>query len=129
MLSHLTTGAWWTIATFVTVVYLAAMHWTMPTPKARRRMFLAPAAGWIFLLPQAVIKGYSVPETLYVYSTVLVTFVVALTPVAKRVGADIAEQERNPWRKVPLNTFSLYWCLGALAVCGTAAICFWPSSG
>ncbi|MGV9344351.1 hypothetical protein ACWDSD_05985 [Streptomyces spiralis] len=32
-------------------------------------------------------------------------FVIMLMPVAKRVAADIAEQEEKPWNKVPLNTF------------------------
>ncbi|MGW1463150.1 hypothetical protein ACWCPT_02175 [Streptomyces sp. NPDC002308] len=126
MLSHLSNGAWWTVAAVVTAVYLAAMNRIMPTRQARLRMFLAPVVGLIFLLPTAAVRGYSVPVTLYVYSAVLVTFVVALVPVAKRVGADIAEQEQNPWRKVPLNTFSLYWMLGTFTVCGAAAICFWP---
>ncbi|MGW2839720.1 hypothetical protein ACWCWD_18190 [Streptomyces sp. NPDC001493] len=126
MLSHLSNGAWWTVAAVVTAVYLAAMNRIMPTRRARLRMFLAPVAGWIFLLPNAAIKGYPVSFTLYVYSAVLVTFIAMLVPVAKRVGADIAEQEQKPWRKVPLNTFSLYWFAGSISVCLAATVCLWP---
>ncbi|MGV9344350.1 hypothetical protein ACWDSD_05980 [Streptomyces spiralis] len=36
---------------------MAAMYWCMPTPKAERRMFIAPLAGWVFLLPNAAVKG------------------------------------------------------------------------
>ncbi|WP_328719930.1 hypothetical protein OHT52_10840 [Streptomyces sp. NBC_00247] len=127
MLSQLATSAWWLISVGVTVVYLATMLRVMPTPKSRRSMALAPVAGWAFLVPNAVVKGYPVAFTLYLYCAVLVTFVVMLAPVAKRVGADIAEQERAPWRKVPLNTFSLYWILGSAGVCMVAAIVLWPS--
>ncbi|MGW2281052.1 hypothetical protein [Streptomyces sp. NPDC001770] len=126
MLSRPTTGEWWIIAACVTVVYLAALGRCMPTRTARRRMFLAPMVCWVVVLPDAAVKGYSVPVTLYVYSSLLLMFVAALAPVAKRIGADIVEQEQNPWRKVPLDTFALYWMTGTFTVCVTAAICFWP---
>ncbi|MFD6528998.1 hypothetical protein [Streptomyces sp. NPDC060184] len=126
MLSHLTTGAWWIIAACVTAVYLAAMNRCMPTRTARRRMFLVPVVCWVVLLPDAAVRGYSVPVVLYIYSSLLLMVVAMLAPVAKRVGADILEQEQNPWRKVPLNTFSLYWFTGVIPVCVTAAVCFWP---
>ncbi|MFF1839665.1 hypothetical protein ACFVXE_36705 [Streptomyces sp. NPDC058231] len=123
---HLTTDDWWLIAVGATVVYMAAMYWCMPTPKAKRRMFIAPLAGWMFLLPDATIKGYSVSHTLYFYSCVLMMFVIMLAPVAKRVGADIAEQEEKPWDKVPLNTFSLYWMVGSATACVTGVVYLWP---
>ncbi|MFH9086960.1 hypothetical protein [Streptomyces sp. NPDC017673] len=126
MHAHLTTGDWWLIAVGVTVVYLAAMYWCMPTPKAKRRMLVAPLAGWVFLLPNAVVKGYSVSHTLYFYSCALVMFVVMLVPVARRVASDIAEQEEKPWAKVPLNTFSLYWMAGSATGCIAGVVYLWP---
>ncbi|MFK4149622.1 hypothetical protein [Streptomyces sp. NPDC004065] len=126
MPAHLTTGDWWLIAAGATVVYLAAMHWCMPTPKARRRMFAAPAAGWVFLLPNAAMNGYSVSHTLYFYSGALLMFVIMLVPVAKKVAADIAEQEAKPWEKVPLNTFALYWMAGSSTACVAAVVYLWP---
>lgn len=126
MHAHLTTDDWWLIAAGVTVVYTAAMYWCMPTPKAKQRMFVAPLVGWVFLLPDAVVKGYSVSHTLYFYSCVLTMFVIMLAPVAKRVAADIAEQEEKPWAKVPLNTFSLYWMAGSATASAVGVVCLWP---
>ncbi|MDX3322358.1 hypothetical protein PV415_36270 [Streptomyces sp. ME03-5684b] len=122
---RLSTEGWWLIAFGATVVYTAAMYWCMPTSKARLRMFAAPLAGWLFLLPNATVKGYSVPHTLYIYSGVLLTFVVMLAPIARKVAADIREQEEKPWDKVPLNTFSLYWMIGSGTACTGAGACFW----
>jgi hypothetical protein len=126
MLAHPTTDDWLLIAVGVTVVYMAAMYWCMPTPKARRRMFVAPLVGWIFLLPNAAIKGYSVSHTLYFYSCALVMFVIMLAPVAKKVAANIAEQEEKPWDKVPLNSFSLYWMVGSATGCCAGMAYLWP---
>ncbi|MEU9478068.1 hypothetical protein [Streptomyces sp. NPDC048191] len=126
MPAHLTTDDWGLIAAGVTVVYMAAMYWCMPTPKAKRRMVVAPLAGWIFLLPDAAIKGYSASHTLYFYSCTLVMFLIMLVPVAKRVASDIAEQEEKPWAKVPLNTFSLYWILGSATGCIAGVAYLWP---
>ncbi|MFD8204664.1 hypothetical protein [Streptomyces sp. NPDC059701] len=125
MSAHLSTGHWTAISVGATVVYAAAMLWAMPTPKARRRMVLAPLVGWLFLLPNAAVKGYSVPRTLYVYSGVLLMFVIMFVPVAKKMAADIAEQEEKPWDKVPLNTFSLYWILGSATICTGAGAYLW----
>ncbi|WP_258053544.1 hypothetical protein [Streptomyces sp. Ru72] len=126
MSDHLTTGDWWLIATGATVVYMVTMYWCMPTPKAKRRMLIAPLVGWIFLLPNAAIKGYSVSHTLYFYSCALVMFVIMLVPVARKVAADIAEQEEKPWEKVPLNTFSLYWMAGSATACAVGMVYLWP---
>ncbi|MFF4471722.1 hypothetical protein ACFYZ3_19385 [Streptomyces sp. NPDC001599] len=46
-------------------------------------------------------------------------------PTARKVGADIREQEEKPWDKVPLNTFSLYWMIGSGTACTGAAAYFW----
>ncbi|MFE9453874.1 hypothetical protein [Streptomyces sp. NPDC006739] len=125
MTAHPTTADWWLIAAGVTVVYLAVMHRCMPTPKARLRMVTAPLAGWVFLLPNAVTKGYSVSHTLYFYSCALLMLVIMLAPVAKRVAADIAEQEEKPWDRVPLNSVSLYWMCGSAAACTVGVVCLW----
>ncbi|MGW0084289.1 hypothetical protein [Streptomyces sp. NPDC003393] len=126
MPDHLTTDDWWLIAAGATVVYMVTMYWCMPTPKAKRRMVIAPLVGWMFLFPNAAIKGYSVSHTLYFYSCALVMFVVMLAPVAKKVASDIAEQEAKPWEKVPLNTFSLYWMAGSATACIVGVVYLWP---
>lgn len=87
---------------------------------------MAPLVGWIFLLPNATIKGYSISHTLYLYSGVLVMFIIILVPVAKRVAADIAEQEQKPWDKVPVNAFSLYWMIGSATGCIAGVAYLWP---
>jgi hypothetical protein len=126
-MSHrLTTGDWILIAAVVTVIYVAVMRWCMPTPKAKRRVSLAPLAGWVFLLPNAAVKGYSVSHTLYFYSCALLMFVIMLGPVGKRVAADILEQEQKPWTKVPPNTVSLYWMGFSAVGCIVGVVCLWP---
>ncbi|MFJ6075637.1 hypothetical protein ACIQFU_33200 [Streptomyces sp. NPDC093065] len=83
----------------------------MPTRTARLRMFAAPPAGWLFLLPNATVEDVVMPA-----------------PIAEKVAADIREQEEKPWDKVPLNTFSLvpaYWIAGS----GTARTGPGPVSG
>ncbi|MEV0013293.1 hypothetical protein [Streptomyces tendae] len=57
MAVRLSTDDWWLIAFGATVVCTAVMHWCMPTRRARLRMFAAPLAGWLFLLPNATVKG------------------------------------------------------------------------
>ncbi|MDA5142307.1 hypothetical protein PEM37_12380 [Streptomyces sp. AD681] len=48
-----------------------------------------------------------------------------LAPIAKKVAADIREQEEKPWDKVPLNTFSLYWMAGSGTACAGAGAYLW----
>lgn len=127
MSPHLTTDNWIVIAGVATIVYLAAMRWCMPTPKAKRYISFAPLAGLVFLVPNAAVKGYSVPFTLYLYSCVLLTFVIMLVPVKKKVAADILEQEQKPWEKVPLNMASLYWIAFSFTGCAIAMIYIWPA--
>ncbi|MGW4546725.1 hypothetical protein ACWEN4_10150 [Streptomyces violaceorubidus] len=129
MAVRLDTDGWSLLAAGVTVLYAAAMHWCMPTPTARVRAFAAPLAGWVFLLPSAMVKGYSVERTLYLYSGVLLTILVVLVPTARRVAADIKEQEDKPWDKVPLNTFSLYWMIGSGTACTALGAYLWPHLG
>ncbi|MFF8590515.1 hypothetical protein ACF061_03570 [Streptomyces sp. NPDC015220] len=123
MSRHPTTDDWVLIAAGVTVVYLVATRWCMPTPEAKRRISFAPPAGCVFLVPTAVVKGYSVSFTLFLYSCVLLTIVIILVPVRKRVAADILEQERNPWVKVHVNTATLWW-IGLSFVGCTAAMLY-----
>ncbi|MFD8541399.1 hypothetical protein [Streptomyces rubrogriseus] len=125
MTADITTAQWFLVSAGVTVIYMAAMAWVMPTPRARLRMVLVAPAGWVFLLPSAVVKSYSVAHTLYIYCGALLMFVVMFVPVAKRVAADIAEQEEKPWDKVPINMPSLYWMFGSATVCiGVGAYCW-----
>ncbi|MFD5649811.1 hypothetical protein [Streptomyces sp. NPDC127039] len=125
MTADITTAQWFLVSAGVTVVYMAAMAWVMPTPKARLRMVLVPLAGWVFLLPNAAVKGYSIAHTLYIYCGALLTFVVMFVPVANKVAADIAEQEEKPWDKVPVNMPSLYWMFGSATACIGVGAYFW----
>ncbi|MET7988304.1 MULTISPECIES: hypothetical protein [unclassified Streptomyces] len=124
---HLITGDWVLIAGVTTIIYTVAMRWCMPTPKTKRRISFAPLGGSVFLVPTAVVKGYSASFTLYLYSCVLLTFVIMLVPVRKRVAADILEQEQKPWDKVPFNTASLYWVIFSFTGCIIAMLCIWPA--
>ncbi|MER5602983.1 hypothetical protein [Streptomyces sp. NPDC002265] len=126
MTSRPTADDWWIIAAGVTVVYMAAMYWCMPTQKAKQRMVIAPLVGWIYLLPSAMVKGYSASHALYIYSVALAMFIVMFVPVAKRVAADIVEQEEKPWLKVPLNSFAWYWMLGVFTVFAAGMAYLWP---
>ncbi|MFJ3821759.1 hypothetical protein [Streptomyces nodosus] len=126
---HVTTNEWVLVAAVSTVIYLVATRWCMPTPKAKRSMSLAPPAGCLFLVPSAAAKGYSVSLTLYLYSCVLLTLVVMLVPVRKKVAADILEQEQKPWVKVPLNTFTWYWIPLSLTGCLAAMVYLWSRLG
>jgi hypothetical protein len=123
---HVTTENWVIIAVATTGIFLAAMRWCMPTPKAKLRISFAPLAGGIFLWPIAVLKGYSAPFTLYLYSCVLLAFVIMLVPVRKKLAADILEQEQKPWDKVPLNLSVLYWVAFSFTGCLIAMFCLWP---
>ncbi|MFF4211061.1 hypothetical protein ACFYZE_17250 [Streptomyces sp. NPDC001796] len=124
--AHVTTDGWVLIAGAATIVHLVAMRWCMPTPKAKQRVSVAPFVGLVLLVPAAVVRGYSLSHTLYLYSCVLLAFVVMLVPVRKRVMADIVEQQRKPWEKVPFNVVSLYWVAFSFTGCVIATVCLWP---
>lgn len=118
---------WVLVAASVTAVYLVATRWCMPTPKAKRQISFAPLGGSVFLVPTAVVKGYSASFTLYLYCCVLLTIVVMLVPVRKKVAADVLEQERNPSTKVQLNTMSLWWIGLSLMGSIVAMLYIWPA--
>lgn len=118
---------WALIATGVTAVYLPAARWCMPTPKAKRKISFAPLGGCVFLVPSAVVKGYSVSQSLCIYSSVLLMMVVMLVPIRKRVVAATLEQELNPLTKVEVDTVSMWW-IGLSLVGGIAAFLYiWPT--
>lgn len=124
--AHVATEGWVLVAGAATVVFVVAMRWCMPTPEAKQRVSVAPFAGLVFLVPAAVARGYSLSHTLYLYSCVLLMFVIMLVPVRNRVMADIVEQQQKPWEKVPFNTVSLYWVTFSATGCIIAMICLWP---
>ncbi|MFD4613561.1 hypothetical protein ACFWOT_36985 [Streptomyces sp. NPDC058440] len=126
MSHHPTAGDWGLIAAVTTIVYIAAVRWCMPTPKTKRRMSFAPLAGCVYLVPAAAIKDYSVSLTLYLYSSVLLTFVIMMVPARKRIAADILEQEQNPGIKVQVNTATLWWLGLSLTGCIAAMVYFRP---
>lgn len=124
---HLITGDWVLIAGVTTIIYTVAMRWCMPTPKAKRQISFVPLGGSVLLVSNAAVEGYSASFTLYLYSCLLLAFVVMLVPVGKRVAADTLEQEQKPWDKVPLNTFSLYWFAFSSTGCIVAMLYIWPA--
>lgn len=124
---HLTTDDWIVIAGVSTVIHMVAMRWCMPTPKAKRQISFVPLGGSVLLVSNAAVEGYSASFTLYLYSCLLLAFVVMLVPVGKRVAADTLEQEQKPWDKVPLNTFSLYWFAFSSTGCIVAMLYIWPA--
>ncbi|MCX5096625.1 hypothetical protein OOK36_49530 [Streptomyces sp. NBC_00365] len=124
---HLSTDDWVAIAGVSTIINMVALRWCMPTPKAKRQISFLPLGGSVLLVSSAVAEGYSASFTLYLYSCILLTFVVILAPVGKRVAADILEQEQKPWDKVPLNTFSLYWVAFSSTGCIVAMLYIWPA--
>jgi len=65
------------------VIHAVAMRWCVPTPKEKPHD-PRPLVGWVFLLHEAAVKGYSVSHTLYFYSCALLMFVIMLAPVGKR---------------------------------------------
>ncbi|WP_406376436.1 hypothetical protein OG788_43715 [Streptomyces sp. NBC_00647] len=123
----MTTDDWVVIAGVITVIYTVAMRWCMPTPKAKRLISFAPLAGSVFLVPSAATKGYSASFTLYLYSCVLLMFVIMLVPIKNRVAADILEQEQKPWDTVPFNSASLYWIAFSFTGCTVAMLSIWPA--
>lgn len=124
---HLTTADWVVIAGVSTIIFMVAMRWCMPTPKSKRQISFVPLGGSAFLLSRAVVEEYSASFTLYLYSCILLTFVIMLAPIGKRVAADTLEQEQKPWDKVPLNTFSLYWFAFSSTGCIIAMVYIWPA--
>ncbi|GGV80748.1 hypothetical protein GCM10010512_00570 [Streptomyces thermoviolaceus subsp. thermoviolaceus] len=89
-------------------------------------MLLLPLAGGLLTVANAAAEGNSVDLTLHLCSSISLMFVIMLVPVAKKVAADIEEQERKPWTKVPLTSFSLCWMATTAAVCVAGTACGWP---
>ncbi|MGZ0200523.1 hypothetical protein ACNFR7_10095 [Streptomyces sp. RM1] len=123
---HPTTGDWVVVAVASTVTYTVAARWCMPTAKAKRRVSFAPLAGWVFLVPSATAKGYSIPYILYLFSCTLLMMAAMLVPIRKRVAAAIMEQEQNSRMKVQLNAVSVWWIVFSFAGCAAAMVRCWP---
>ncbi|MDH2389020.1 MULTISPECIES: hypothetical protein [Streptomyces] len=127
MFLSLPTLAWVAIAVAVTPAHIALMRWSMPTPKAKQSVSFVPLPVAVSALAFAAAKGYMVAEILYLYSAVLVMFVVMIAPVRKWVGADIAKQEDNPDIKVKAHAPSLWWIFGSGFVMLITVMAVWSA--
>ncbi|MFF4603559.1 hypothetical protein ACFY12_12565 [Streptomyces sp. NPDC001339] len=127
MFLSLPTAAWAATAAAVTPAHIALMRWSMPTPKAKRSVSFVPLPVAITALAYAAAKSYLLAEILYLYSAVLLMFVVMIAPVKKWIGADIAKQEAHPDIKVKAHGPSLAWVFGSGLVMLVAIVAVWSA--
>ncbi|WP_053852594.1 hypothetical protein [Streptomyces sp. NRRL B-24085] len=127
MFLHLPTYAWALMAAVVTPAHIALMRWAMPTPKGKRSVSFIPLVLGAVLLMYAVANSYSASVTLYLYSSVLLMFLVVILPVRKRVASEILEQEENPDSEVKVDGLSLAWITFSLLVTMGIVIAVWLS--
>ncbi|MFF3981268.1 hypothetical protein [Streptomyces sp. NPDC001828] len=118
---------WILIAAVVTPVHVGVMRWCMPTAKSKKSVSFIPLVGGAFLWVSAAVKGFTAAETLFLYSSILLIFVIAFAPVRKRVAADIRGQERNPGIKVQPDMFALWWIFMSIGIAVLAVIAAWMS--
>ncbi|CAL9472433.1 hypothetical protein [Streptomyces sp. enrichment culture] len=119
--------AWILVALAVTPLHIALMRWSMPTPKGKRSVSFIPVVLGPVLVLYALVKGYSLSVTLYLYASVLLVFVVMIVPVRKWVAADIARQEQNPDVKVRLHGPSTAWIVFSMLVSMGIVVGVWLS--
>lgn len=122
MFMSLSISVWAALAAAVTPVHIAVMRWCMPTPRTKLNMSFGPLVSGIVLLMSALVKGYSPALTLFLYSGILITFIIMLAPVRKRISAGILEQEKNPLEKVSPDMGALWWCCLSGMACVIALI-------
>ena len=127
MFLSLPTAAWLLVALAVTPLHVALMRWSMPTPKGKRSVSFIPAVLGPVLILYALVKGYSLSVTLYLYASVLLIFVVMIVPVRTWVAADILRQEQNPDVKVKLHGPSTAWIICSMLVSITVVAGVWLS--
>ena len=127
MFLHLSTYAWTLIAVVVTPIHFSVMRLCMPTAKSKKSVSFMPLVGGLFLWASAVVKGFTAAETLFLYSSILLIFVIAFAPVRKRIAADILEQEQNPGIKVQPNMLAMWWIAMSIGITMLAVIAVWMS--
>ncbi|MFJ9006503.1 hypothetical protein [Streptomyces canus] len=128
MFLHLPMYAWALVSAAVTPAHIALMRWSMPTRKGKRSVSFIPLALGATLLMYALAKSYSFSVTLYLYSSILMMFVIMIVPVRKRVAAEILEQEEHPDIKVKVDALSLVWITFSLFVTMGAVVAVWLSN-
>ncbi|MFI2432475.1 hypothetical protein [Streptomyces sp. NPDC018693] len=128
MFLSLPTYAWFAIAAATTPLHIAVMRWAMPTPKGKKSVSFIPAVLGATLLLYALAKSYSLAVTLYLYTAILLMFVIMIAPVKKWVAADILRQEQNPDIKVKLHTPSLLWITFSMIVSMGVVVGVWMSN-
>ncbi|MHC0432528.1 hypothetical protein ACX6XY_20460 [Streptomyces sp. O3] len=120
--------AWGVVAAIVTVLHIALMRWSMPTPKGKRSVSFIPLVLGGTLMASALAKGFSLSVTLYLYASCLLAFLIGIVPVKKWVAADILKQEQNPDIKVKPHTPSLVWMLSSMLLSVFVMIGVWMSN-
>ncbi|MER6108584.1 hypothetical protein [Streptomyces hirsutus] len=127
MFLHLPTYAWALIAAAVTPIHISLMRWSMPTPKAKKNVSFIPLVLGLIMLIHVVSEDNSLSIILYLYSAILMIFVIMIVPVRKRVSADILRQEQNPDIKVQVDKLSMAWITFSLVVTVVTAAVVWVS--
>ena len=127
MFLSLPTAVWILVALAVTPLHVALMRWSMPTPKGKKSVSFIPFVLGPVLVLYALVKGYSLSVTLYLYASVLLIFVVMIVPVRKWVAADILRQEQNPDVKVKPHGPSTAWIMFSMIVSMAVVVGVWMS--
>ncbi|CAL9521171.1 hypothetical protein OIE78_14810 [Streptomyces cellulosae] len=127
MFLSLPTAVWILVALAVTPLHVALMRWSMPTPKGKKSVSFIPVVLGPVLVLYALVKGYSLSVTLYLYASVLLIFVVMIVPVRKWVAADILRQEQNPDVKVKPHGPSTAWIMFSMIVSMAVVVGVWMS--
>ncbi|MCH0571522.1 hypothetical protein I3F60_20010 [Streptomyces sp. MUM 136J] len=128
MFLSLPTFAWVAIAAAITLIHVALMRWTMPTPKGKKSVSFIPPVLGVTMVMYAVAKNYSFSVTLYLYSSILLMFVIMIVPVKKWVAADILKQEQNPDIKVKVHAPSLVWITFSMIITMGVVVAVWLSN-
>lgn len=127
MFLSLPTYAWIVVALAVTPLHIALMRWSMPTPKGKKSVSFIPLVLGPVLVLYALAEDYSLSVTLYLYTSILLVFLVTIVPVRKWVAADILRQEQNPDIKVKPHGPSTAWIILSLLVSMGIVIGVWLS--
>ncbi|MFI6939601.1 hypothetical protein ACIBI4_10030 [Streptomyces sp. NPDC050418] len=121
----LSTAAWCAVAAVITPVFIVLMRWTMPTAGGKRSVSLIPPAAGAGLAAMGLVGKDPLPVILYLYSALLLIFLIGFVPVRKWVYADTLRQAKNPDVKVQMHTPSLLWMVFSMLVAAVAAASVW----
>ncbi len=87
--------AWWTIAVFAAVAFLALVVPMMPTRRSRIQVALGPVATALFAVASAAVKDYG-PETLLpMYAAVMLGIPLGLLGHGRELKQKIIDREQH----------------------------------